>query len=212
MAPTDTKHRILDAAESLFATQGFAATSLRAITTRAGTNLAAVNYHFGSKESLFVACFSRRIGPINDQRMSRLDQLEAEAPPKLEALLEAFLRPPLELARTNDGARFMQLAGRVFTEPGDHWERIAPQFEVVRRRFLAALQRALPELPAVDLFWRVSFMIGTMSHTLADTHRLLLISDGLCDPTDIDGVIGQMVPFLAAGFRAPLPAHHEDQR
>ena len=62
----------------------------------------------------------------------------------------------------------------------------------------------MPDLPTTELFWRVHFMIGVMCHTLSDTHRLPHLSDGLCDPTDVDAMMDQLVPFLCAGFRAPV--------
>ena len=74
-----TKDRILDSAERLFARDGFEATSLRAITAEANVNLAAVNYHFQSKEALVQAVIGRRMGPVNAQRIALLDACEAEA-------------------------------------------------------------------------------------------------------------------------------------
>ena len=207
-SPT-TKDRILDAAESLFAAKGFAATSLRLITTDAQVNLAAVHYHFGSKEALFQAVFARRVGPINIERLATLDQLEAETGtegPSLECVLEAFLGPAVRLAHTPRGQTFMRLAGRTYTEPGDHWVPVASQFDEVKARFLRALQRRVPDLPPTALFWRAHFMIGVMCHTLADTHRLHHISAGLCDPSDSEATLAHLVPFLAAGFRAAVPS------
>src|SRR5947208_16884641 len=67
-----TKERILDSAESLFMEHGFEATSLRSITAAAAVNLAAVNYHFGSKEELFQAVLTRRLDPMNHARLSFL--------------------------------------------------------------------------------------------------------------------------------------------
>src|SRR5580704_13248627 len=92
----NTKDRILDAAERLFARDGFEATSLRAITTEASVNLAAVNYHFQSKEALVQAVIGRRMGPANAQRLALLDAYEAQAvdaPVPLEKIMDAFLRP-----------------------------------------------------------------------------------------------------------------------
>lgn len=209
----ETKDRILDAAETLFAEKGFAAASLRALTTEAGANLAAVNYHFGSKENLFLAVIMRRIDPLNRERIQRLDTLETTSlHPDLDEILDAFLRPALELARQPGGRTFMRIAGRIYTEPGDHWAPVAMQFEEVKDRFLAALARALPDLPQVALLWRVHFMIGAMCHTLADTYRLHMLSGGVCDPSDVDGMCAHLVPFVAAGFRAPVPTLHLGER
>src|SRR5512134_3133369 len=101
LAP-DTKERILDAAEALFMVQGFTATSLRMITTRAGVNLAAVNYHFGSKDELVRAVFTRRLGPLNRERVALLEELEEQAggrPLVPEQVLEAFLTAGVRVAR-----------------------------------------------------------------------------------------------------------------
>ena len=84
MSQPDTKQRILDVAERLFATRGFHATSLRAITRAAEVNLAAVNYHFGSKDALLEAVMLRRLGPLNEIRQARLDQnLQVPRHPRL---------------------------------------------------------------------------------------------------------------------------------
>src|SRR5215468_2668082 len=100
--PTATKARILDAAEVLFMEHGFEATSLRAITAAAGVNLAAVNYHFGSKEELFQAVLTRRLDPMNQERVDLLTRLENEVAPRplpCERILNAMFMPALKLAR-----------------------------------------------------------------------------------------------------------------
>ena len=97
----DTKDRILDTAERLFADKGYPATSLRDITNEAGVNLAAVNYHFGSKEALLSAVLDRRIGPVNEKRLELLDAAEAQAgnqPLALETVLPRVPRAALPKA------------------------------------------------------------------------------------------------------------------
>src|SRR5437660_735631 len=118
----DTKDRILDAAESLFLDHGFEATSLRQITAAAGVNLAAVNYHFGSKEELFQAVLTRRLDPMNQERIERLEKLEREAsgkPLSCEKILFAMLIPALRLARDErrGGKNFLRLVGRAYADP-----------------------------------------------------------------------------------------------
>ena len=154
MATAPTRDRILDAAEELFAEQGFAS-SLRNITSSAGVNLAAVNYHFGSKEMLIQAVFARRLLPINRERIERLDELEsvADAGPTAAQIVEAFIGPPLRMGRdaTRGGPVFCRLLGHAMSQPRDQIRALlAEQFREVMQRFVEAVKRIradLPELP-----------------------------------------------------------------
>src|SRR4051812_1421835 len=116
----ETRTRILDAAEELFMLHGFEGTSMRLLTGKAGVNLAAVNYHFGSKDALIEAVFRRRLDPMNVARIAELDKLEAAtAAPTPEAIIRAFITPGLRLmADGKDGGRnFTRLLRRTYTEP-----------------------------------------------------------------------------------------------
>jgi AcrR family transcriptional regulator len=207
----DTKRLILNAAEKLFANDGFSATSLRQITTAADVNLAAVNYHFGSKESLIDAVISRRLDPMNRERLGLLDRLEAEAGeqgPALEAIVEAFIGPPLRMQQTtgSKGSNFMRLLGRVMNDPSDRaLNRFIDQFRETIERFSAALSRALPDLSPAEILWRMVFMVGAMAHTMSISRQLPRVTGGLCDPSDVGALIKSMTPFLAAGMRADAP-------
>jgi AcrR family transcriptional regulator len=205
----DTKERILDAAERLFAAQGFAGTSMRTITADAGANVAAVHYHFGSKEALIEEVFHRRLGPLNDERLHRLDALEAQAAggPSLEQLVDAFIGPALRVYGKPEcgGPVFTQLLGHALGQPhGPVRELFTQQFEEVFRRFTSALQHALPDLPRAEIVWRFLFMVGAMAHTMSLSGDVARMSGD--DPLDVDGTIRRLVPFLCAGLRAPLPA------
>src|SRR5215831_11647334 len=114
-----TKERILNAAERLFSRHGVEATSLRAITAEAGVNLAAVNYHFQSKDALVQAVIASRMAPINERRLALLDACESVAlphPPPISGILEAFLLPVLE-APALHSPDFGPILGRLYTEP-----------------------------------------------------------------------------------------------
>lgn len=204
----DTKERLLDAAEEVFADAGFDAASLRAITGGARANLAAVHYHFGSKAALFRAVYERRIAPINARRLEQLDAIEAAAGaqgPPLEAVVRAFVQPACSIVRSGDdsGARFLRLSGRMFSEPGEHWQGVAELFAEVKQRFLAAFRRGLPHLDEREVLWRMHFLLGAMCHTLAAGPLLTFFSAGACDGEDLTAAVEQLVPFLAAGLRAP---------
>jgi AcrR family transcriptional regulator len=205
-----TRARILDAAERLVADQGIEATSLRAVTTAAKVNLAAVNYHFGSKDALIVAVYSRRVGPINQQRLALLDSAEAATGgPTLESVLASYIEPTLRLVHGagKDGQMVMRLLGRALYEPGGSvCQLMSDEMKPVLDRFSTALARCLPGLPMAELFWRMHFTGGALAYTLVQNDRLALLSGGLCDGTDIDGTCRRLVAFTAAGLRAALSA------
>lgn len=212
LSTCDTKERILDTAERLFAEQGFASASLRTITAEAGVNLAAVHYHFGGKEELIHAVIHRRLGPLHRERLELLDACEKAAapdPPSVEGILEAFLGPPLRLSYDpkRGGDVFMRLLGRIHAEPSELFREIyCEQFSAVMSRTTAALQRVLPELPAEELYWRLDFLHGVLGHAMCGASKLKLLSGGLCEASDAEALLQRIVPFLAAGLRAPAPA------
>jgi len=198
-----TKLRILDAAERLFAELGFDV-SIRAITDKAGVNLAAVNYHFQSKEALLDAIIARRIEPVNKRRLEMLDAIEAQTgdgPLSLEAVLEAFLAPVLEAPFEH----FKPLIGRMYSVPEEFIKRVFHMhLAPIVVRFDAAFARALPDLPESERIWRLYFSIGAMVHVMNWSRVLGPISNGLLDPSDTRALMRRMVAFAAAGFRAPV--------
>ena len=209
MAQPETKDTILDAAEALFAEQGFEATSLRQLTQRAGVNLAAVNYHFGSKESLVKAVLSRRIEPINEERVRRLDALSS---PTLEEVVRAFLEPALQ-AIGRDGGGMARIFGRVTAEqPPFLREFFASQWGALARRFVAALQAAAPGVDAHAAWLRMHFTVGAMAHTLQNAHMLAEISGGDCRVDDDAAVLEQLVAYAVGGFGARLHSAVEEPR
>ena len=208
----NTKERILDTAERLFAAQGYAATSLRSIIAEAGVNLAAVHYHFHSKEALLEAVILRRSVPANQARLALLDRFEKEAggnPIPLEKVIEAFVAPTFRMSRDPEsgGMVFMKLLGRLHAE-GDLLPRIlASQFGDVLQRFGSALRAALPDLPLEELFWRLNLAIGALAQTLRGGSKALETISDLSFPFNSETALERLVAFLSAGFRAPVPAH-----
>ena len=206
--PVDTKTQILDAAEALIAERGIDAVSLRAITAAASVNLAAVHYHFGSKEGLVGKVYERRLGPINKLRLEMLDAVEAEAgdgPPDLKGVLRALMEPPIRMYCEHEkSALFRHLCGRIYAEPANFAQAMFDSlFKEIALRFTAAFERALPELPDVERGWRVQFALGSMIHTLLDSERLGRFTNGMCNLNDSEAVIERLVNFTAAGLRAP---------
>ena len=193
----DTKTRILDAAEKLFGEKGFDATSLRDITTEADVNLAAVNYHFQSKDSLIEATLMRATGPINQQRLA---MLEAAGPkPTIEQILEAFIGPALE----KDFEPMAPLMARVLASPETMQKVFKVHMEALSRRFAEAVAIALPDLSPAERLWRLHFTAGAMAHTVTRAPMMRDMFGGLLNLKDRRKLIARLVKFAAAGFRAP---------
>lgn len=208
MAQAGTVDRILDTAETLFASKGFAETSLRAITSKAGVNLAAVNYHFGSKEALIQAVFERFLTPFCNELSKQLDRLEAgEEPVTLERLLSVVSVIAMGSHGTDPGrvATFFRLSGLAYTQAQGHLRRyLSDHYGPLFKRFLKLLNAAAPELPPMELFWRVHFALGAAVFTMSGMDSLLAIckSDFNEELTAAD-VNERLLSFIVGGMRAP---------
>ena len=200
-----TRERILATAEQLFAEGGVATTSLRTITSLARVNLAAVNYHFGSKEALIEAVYERRLGPLNRARLINLDQIEQRGSPALiEEIVRAFVDPIVDLSAhdAKDGIVFMRLLAQTYSEAAQYFHKLfGREYESVIKRYRAALARLLPDLSATELDWRVQFMVGAVNHAVADTVYLRML--GGAASHDLQRAARELVPFITAGLRAP---------
>jgi AcrR family transcriptional regulator len=206
----DTKTRILDAAELLFMEHGFEATSLRSLTSAASVNLAAVNYHFGSKEELFQAVLTRRLDPMNQERIELLDRIEREGLGRVlscEKILFAMLIPALRLARDEErgGKNFLRLLGRAYADPAPFIRHfLSEQYAEMIGRYKEAFQKALPHLSRQELTWRLHFVMGALSYTLAGTDLLKLLQQVAPGERDNDELLLQrLAPFLVAGLKGP---------
>ena len=205
----ETKTRILDAAELLFAQHGLSDTSLRAITDAASVNLAAVNYHFGTKEALIHAVFARRLKPVNERRLAMLDEALLTKPGKtqLRGILRAFVLPLLETAflppQENCPVQLGSLIIRLYTEPDEVVERsFNEQMASTAHRFMSALHQAVPHLKSETLYWRMSFCVGSLVHTMHASTILKVVSKGSINNPTAAQALEQMLPFLEAGLTA----------
>ncbi len=203
-----TKLAILKATERLVAAKGFEATSLRAITAAAKVNLAAVNYHFSTKDALILAMLNRRLRPVNEARLALLDRFEEEAgdePVAVEKILEALFRPVLDLVsgRSQSGRDFLRLLALALAEPGAYLKPLVEkEFSEKTRRFHRALRRSLPELSDAEAYWRLHFAHGVFLHTVAHSEVLACTSRGRCRITSSDAVLRRIINFCAAGLRS----------
>lgn len=205
MSQSDTVERILDAAEQLFADHGFAETSLRAITSHAGVNLAAVNYHFGSKKVLIQAVFSRFLDPFAENLDQALANLDEQNLPELEDSLHLLVDQILNVKpRNNDDLSLcMRLIGLAYNQGQGHLKTyLYETYGKVFERYLKLLLRSCPQISVGDMFWRVNFILGAAVFTLSgiDALQAMAVSD-YGDDAGVEDVLRKMVPFMAAGLR-----------
>lgn len=209
MSRPDTKQKILDAAEYLFAREGYRGTSLRAITGKAKANLASVNYHFGSKTSLLEAVIRRRILPLNQMRMKRLEQVREEAlnrgkRPAVKSVLLAFIEPTLLFMESSPGARnFVTFIGRSFTDPDDTVRKVFLRFiKSIFHLLFETLCAALPDYRKDIIFWRLHFTMGALFHSMHVCRNITVGPKDIRTDIDSHSLINQIIPFVTAGVKA----------
>ena len=211
-ADQDTRARILAAATEVFVRRGIEAGTIREITDAASVNVAAVNYHFGSREALLREVLAAAAGPMNAARLRALDQAAAaHAPhaPPLPAIVDALVRPLVQAPRWQDGTRpLIRLIQQLRALPHGLANRLmAEQFDAVAQRFIAAFQAALPQLSRAEIVWRYEFARGAVVHVLADcdpeSGRLAALSGDACRTGEEAELLAQATAFVAAGFLAP---------
>lgn len=208
----DVRKRMIDSAIALFARKGVDQVSLRELTTDAGVNLAAVNYHFGSKEELAKIVFEELTKRVNRDRIDRLQEIETTckasgALPRLEDIILAFIEPYTGTANAEEGLLLARLTLRHRTTPSDMTAKLMRKhFDPMAKRYIAALAAACPDVPADEFPWRYTFMASAVVLTITDRRkdsRLLKLSGGKADPNDSISLSAALVRFLANGMRAP---------
>jgi AcrR family transcriptional regulator len=200
--------RILDVAEELFGRVGYGGATTRAIASRARVNVGQLHYYFDSKRAIFEAVVARHGTEVTERRRQLLLEAEARYPRgivPLDVLVDALVRPLL-MAEPRAGGRraSMQMHARLFTDPDDTASMVrADIYDETNALYVAAIRRALPKIPAKTLYWRYYFMMGAYVWTLLQPGRLEAISQGRCDPADMEAAIREIVPFVCAGLAAP---------
>lgn len=208
MAGESTRAAILDAAERVFANRGFDGATMRSIAEAAAVNQGLIHYHFDSKERLYSEVFARRAGDINDRRIERLEWLFAEAEPgmpSLEKVIEALLRPTIELGRdpARGGRHYAKLLAAAANATDLRSIRlIRRQYDGIASRFIEAIRRVLPGIDQADAVWGYLSAIGIAIPLMARTGRAAELSEGVCDDEDVASVLERTVLFICAGLRA----------
>ena len=212
MSSDQTRTAILTAAEKLWAERSFGEVTMRDIVAAAGVNLAAVNYHFGSKDELLAELFVSRTTVLNRERFAELKAAEeaGSGQPSVEAILLALVGPPLRWCLSPDHQ--MSAAARFMTRASV--ETVPPIKKIVDRefrhlqRFAMALRRALPNRNEADIYWGLHFALSMQRQTVTDRERLLKLSGGACTTDDTESVIKRIVAVaedaLTGGERKPV--------
>ena len=202
-----TRDRILDAAETLFAQDGYAGVSVRQIMSQAGADVSLAYYHFKSKRDLFDQVMLRRAEHLNDIRLEALEAVEKRHPddaPTVEEIIGAFTNPLLDLLATDheEWKHYFRLVAQINNSPEWGGELMTRYFDPLVRRFIEALRKALPGCSDQDLYWSYHFLSGALTLTFAETGRIDNLSGGACCSSDMASINERMPTFLAAGFRA----------
>ena len=197
-----TKQRILGAAEELFARHGFAGASLRQVTAAAHVNLAAVNYHFGSKENLINEVFRRRLDGLNADRLAALAGVRTKPAYGLEDTLDAFIRPALALTGDDHGgAAFVRVLARAYAEHNERLRKfLHDNYSHVLREFAGDFARFLPHLDKQELYWRLDIVSGALTYAMADFG--VIKRRGTSEAQHRDLAAQHLIKFAAAGLRA----------
>jgi AcrR family transcriptional regulator len=212
-----TRTRILDAAERLFAEHGYSAVSLRKITATAGVNVAAIHFHFASKEALFEALFNRAVEPINAKRLSGLRTASggfAGGQPALLPIMRAFVAPHLEAAKDTAARAFdarrivlLQFMARAAAEQEKSIQAVLRgEFDPVWFALIEAVRRALPDASEEAINWGLFFMLGALYYINPSRGWLAALSDQKCDAADAKAALRYLLPFVTGGLCAVAKA------
>jgi len=213
MTEPNTKEKILDSAEYLFANKGLKETSVRDITSHANVHLAAVNYHFKTKDGLLEAIMEQRLIPLNRQRLRLLDKFEKRfgiGSVPLEYALYSLIYP--EIRMCFEAPHFLKIVGQIVSHPDEETYNIfISNFQDVFTRFKEVLIVSLPHMSDEDLMWKMHFLIGSMIHTCTNHRELTLLSKGICELKDQVEIVNRLISFCAAGLRSEVYSHPIEQ-
>lgn len=214
MEISGTKEKLLDVAERLFAENGISSTSLRKIIGEAGTNIASIHYHFGSKDELIKQVFARRFKPVIKKREEILDKLEsypADSPPAIEEIVRAIVGPILEFRLGYKGGKklFLTLFAKMHLESDEVKTLVIGEMIETDMRFIKILGEALPHLSEEDVIWRFRFMIGTVFVSSMPGLNLKQMKYFSNPNLSVEDIAEKIIPFLVAGFNADPPKKTE---
>lgn len=218
LSESQPKQRLLAAAEQLFAEKGFEVVAVRDVTQLAKANVAAVNYHFGSRDGLVALVVDRYLTPLNQERLERLDVLERRAPGKvvpIEEIVHALVRPLVGMLGKTELSEplFCKLMGGILALPEESlpvavWE----QMKFLNNRFIRSISKVLPSVSQEDLQWRMHFLVGSLIHLLRHQDLLRSLSNGVSGGPTLEAAMGRFVRFAVAGLREGIAVEVEVNR
>jgi len=201
-----TRESLMDAAEELFATCGFRSTSIRDIVDMVGCNIAAVNYHFGGKESLYLEVVKRRVSSLREVALGRIERLHEHdsPPPTLEIILESYAEAFIEpLVDDSSGRHMMLLFSRELTDPHLAPELLLTEFvEPVEEALGAAIGSTCPDLAAEDVRACIQLFIAQLAHLLRMQDYFASVGRKRTPLSISKKTIRTIVRFSAGGVRA----------
>lgn len=203
-----SRDKLLRSAEALFAAKGFREVSVREIAAHAGVNYALVAYHFGGKRALFDEVFRTHTDPLMQEGMQRLQALTQNGrQPTVEEIIKAWLLPMLQLGSNRQlGAIHLRVTANLSRERWEHTHTLSSQMRRSHHAFIKALHECLPHLSMDTLTWRLHFVMGALVFGIRQPAALVALSDGRCNPNNLEAVFDQILPYAVAGFHAPEPA------
>ncbi len=198
---TAKRDRIIRAAEKLFALEGYHGVSIRDIADAANVGATLILHHFESKEKLYKTVFALR-QDLAQERLRALEQIEDfSAPDTVERIVHAFVSPIVKSHATEDGRYYAQLTVREASDPQEETRGIIEEyFDPIARAFIAALQRALPEVDNEYLCWAYSFSVGALVMSIFD-RRMPRISAGCELPIGVERKTRMLSLYVAQGIR-----------
>jgi AcrR family transcriptional regulator len=209
----ETRGRLIEATARLFSLHGYNGLTLRSVAKEAKANLAAANYHFGSKDALVLEMLRERIMPINQRRLELLEEEKSKSPLQPLSVFQIFytLIHPVgeEISKSaNSRCSLAQLVARTFTEPTEFIERMHHRFfSQIAEIYHRELSLTFPNQPAKEIYWHLHLAVASMLGALAQHRRLEDFTKGMCNEDQVDEMIDRLTKFVSHGFTQGLRNH-----
>ena len=205
LSDASSKDKLFRSAETLFSAKGFREVSIRDIAVHAGVHFALVAYYFGGKQALFDEVFRSHVAPLVEEGMKRLKALTRNGrKPTVEEILKAWILPCLQQGEPEEGRMLhLRIIANLSHERWEYTKKVSGYMQHSHDAFIKALQACLPHLSTNTLMWRLHFVSGSLFFGIRQPASLLALSRGHCNPEDLEATFNQILPFAAAGLRAP---------